>query len=398
MKKNLLYIAGLFFTISSTLFTGCDNNDAPTYIELLTDTEALSINLDKEETEGVIHIIQGNGNYHVSSSNEAVAVATIEDNSIIVKGLKRGKAIISVRDWTRSTKEIPVSVDQVVDLVLNASSVKMKTDEVMTVGIYSGNNNYSLTVADPSIATAVLENGEIKITSKKLGKTIVKVTDGEQKCTDLSVSVIVPLVTNSIQVDALYKEDISIDIISGNGGYTFSGNKEFNANNTVRLSEDGSQIIITGKKVQQALTYGELKVSDQEGESITIKVSTDYPFLTTNTSRIRIGGLLDMLDYYGFGGTPHGETSYQELINQSYIAVACDFFGMIRYGGYGFTFSGKLSVGKKENATLIQYEEGNVKSQFPITNFEIVKIEGKTYWATFDYGGYNNHFVITINF
>ena len=57
----------------------------------------MTINLD-EKAEGVIQIIQGNGNYKVTSSNEDVVTATIDNDQIQVTGLKAGDANVTITD------------------------------------------------------------------------------------------------------------------------------------------------------------------------------------------------------------------------------------------------------------------------------------------------------------
>ena len=69
MKRNLLYLAG-FLLAAATVFSGC-NDDDPSYHDLVPNTQELIINLD-ETPEGIIQIVQGNGNYKITSSNEDV--------------------------------------------------------------------------------------------------------------------------------------------------------------------------------------------------------------------------------------------------------------------------------------------------------------------------------------
>ncbi|MCS2303213.1 pilus assembly protein N-terminal domain-containing protein [Bacteroides ovatus] len=96
MKKNRLYIAG-FLLAAVNLFSGCSEDD-PSYANLVADKQELTINLD-EKAEGVIQIIQGNGNYKVTSSNEDVVTATIDNDQIQVTGLKAGDANVTITDW-----------------------------------------------------------------------------------------------------------------------------------------------------------------------------------------------------------------------------------------------------------------------------------------------------------
>ena len=65
MKRNLLYLAG-FLLAAATVFSGC-NDDDPSYHDLVPNTQELIINLD-ETPEGIIQIVQGNGNYKITSS------------------------------------------------------------------------------------------------------------------------------------------------------------------------------------------------------------------------------------------------------------------------------------------------------------------------------------------
>ena len=163
MKKNRLYIAG-FLLAAVNLFSGCSEDD-PSYANLVADKQELTINLD-EKAEGVIQIIQGNGNYKVTSSNEDVVTATIDNDQIQVTGLKAGDANVTITDWARMSTNVKVIVDQLVDLVLKVSSTVMYPNEDKTIEVYTGNGGYSITVDNPSIAKAAInDKGQIQIES-----------------------------------------------------------------------------------------------------------------------------------------------------------------------------------------------------------------------------------------
>ncbi len=109
MKRNLLYLAG-FLLAAATVFSGC-NDDDPSYHDLVPNTQELIINLD-ETPEGIIQIVQGNGNYKITSSNEDVATAIAEGNKIKVTALKAGSTDLSITDWAKMSTNVKVIVDQ----------------------------------------------------------------------------------------------------------------------------------------------------------------------------------------------------------------------------------------------------------------------------------------------
>ena len=61
---------------------------------------------------------------------------------------------------------VKVIVDQLVDLVLKVSSTVMYPNEDKTIEVYTGNGGYSITVDNPSIAKAAInDKGQIQIES-----------------------------------------------------------------------------------------------------------------------------------------------------------------------------------------------------------------------------------------
>ena len=122
MKRNLLYLAGLLIAAIG-IFSGCDE-DTPSYSSLTTDTQELLINFD-ETAEGTFQMIQGNGNYKVTSSNEEVATAIVDGNIVKVTALKAGKTNLTITDWAKMSTNVQVIVDQMTDLVLTTGSTTM---------------------------------------------------------------------------------------------------------------------------------------------------------------------------------------------------------------------------------------------------------------------------------
>ena len=175
MKRNLLYLAG-FLLAAATVFSGC-NDDDPSYHDLVPNTQELIINLD-ETPEGIIQIVQGNGNYKITSSNEDVATAIAEGNKIKVTALKAGSTDLSITDWAKMSTNVKVIVDQLSELVLSNSATTMYPGENKTVNVYTGNRGYKVTVDKESVVKATVdEEGHIQIESLAPGIASVSVTD-----------------------------------------------------------------------------------------------------------------------------------------------------------------------------------------------------------------------------
>ena len=224
MKRNLLYLAG-FLLAAATVFSGC-NDDDPSYHDLVPNTQELIINLD-ETPEGIIQIVQGNGNYKITNSNEDVATAIAEGNKIKVTALKAGSTDLSITDWAKMSTNVKVIVDQLSELVLSNSATTMYPGENKTVNVYTGNRGYKVTVDKESVVKATVdEEGHIQIESLAPGNATVTVTDRLNKSAEFSVKVIKKLVVDNSEEIAYLTvgEPLTIKILDGNGGYTCTNN------------------------------------------------------------------------------------------------------------------------------------------------------------------------------
>lgn len=288
MKKNRLYIIGLLFA-AVNLFSGCSEDD-PSYTNLVADKQELAINLD-ETPEGVIQIIQGNGNYKVSSSNEDVVTATINNDQIQVTALKAGDANVTITDWAKMSTNVKVTVDQLVDLVLKVSSTVMYPNEDKAIEVYTGNGGYSITVDNASIAKATInDKGQIQIESLAPGTATFTVKDRRNKTTELTVKVKKKMVVdNSENIPYLViGTPATIKILDGNGGYTCtaSGSATYLK---CSMSEDGTEVIIEGLKRYRY--NNKVTIADQDGEKIEVTITAiDDPYLENPSYRYMLAG------------------------------------------------------------------------------------------------------------
>ena len=383
MKKNRLYIAG-FLLAAVNLFSGCSEDD-PSYANLVADKQELTINLD-EKAEGVIQIIQGNGNYKVTSSNEDVVTATIDNDQIQVTGLKAGDANVTITDWARMSTNVKVIVDQLVDLVLKVSSTVMYPNEDKTIEVYTGNGGYSITVDNPSIAKAAInDKGQIQIESLAPGTATFTVKDRRDKTTELIVKVKKRMVVdNSENIPYLViGTPATIKILDGNGGYTCTAGGSATYLKC-SMSEDGTEVIIEGLKRYRY--NNKVTIADQDGEKIEVTITAiDDPYLENPSYRYMLAG---SYSYQSLSTSKVGEIMHSADFNLSQLLVKSSTTSSA--SGYAVQFTGDFGVGSKTNATLYKVTRNAVDKNvgYPIEDCRIDKVEDGWYWVSFLEPGY----------
>lgn len=378
MKKNRLYIAGLLLA-AVNLFPGCSEDD-PSYTNLIADKQELTINLD-ETPEGVIRIVQGNGNYKVTSSNEDVVTATINNDQIQLTALKAGDANVTITDWAKMSTHIKVTVDQLVELALKVSSTVMYPDEDKTIEVYTGNGGYSITVDNASVAKATIdEKGQIQIESLAPGTATFTVKDRRNKTTELTVKVKKKMVIdNSENIPYLViGEPATIKILDGNGGYTCTAGGSATYLKC-SMSEDGTEVMIEG--LRRYRYNNKVTIADQDGEKIEISiVAIDEPYLENPAYRYMLAG---SYAYQALSTSKVGEIMYSADFNLSQLLVKSGTTSTA--SGYAVQFTGNLEVGSKTNATLYKVTRNAVDKsvEYPIEDCRIDKVEDGWYWVSF---------------
>ena len=337
MKEKLLHLAGVAL-FTAGLFSGCDE-DAPSYTNLAVDTETLTINLD-ETAEGSFRIVEGNGSYKVTSSDAEVVTAAISGDEVIVTGLQYGTATLTVTDWAKKSANVKVVVDQERDLVMKTSSTTMFLGESKTLEVYTGNQGYSITSSNESVATAkISEDGKIDIMTVTPGTATLTVKDKLNKTADITVKVIKKLLVDNSEeiVYLLTEEPVTIKILDGNGEYTCKNNGSATYLKCT-MAENGTEVIVEGLK--RYYFNKTITISDKEGQSINISVK--------------------------------------------YIATTASATG------FAVEFTGDLTVGKKTKATLYKVAKNAVdkSKEYPVTDCQIDKIEDGWYWISFIEPGY----------
>ena len=377
MKRNLLYLAG-FLLAAAAVFSGC-NDDDPSYHDLVPNTQELIINLD-ETPEGIIQIVQGNGNYKITSSNEDVATAIAEGNKIKVTALKAGSTDLSITDWAKMSTNVKVIVDQLSELVLSNSATTMYPGENKTVNVYTGNRGYKVTVDKESVVKATVdEEGHIQIESLAPGNATVTVTDRLNKSAEFSVKVIKKLVVDNSEEIAYLTvgEPLTIKILDGNGGYTCTNNGSATYLKCT-IAENGTDVIIEGLKRYRFNKT--VTIKDQEGEAISINiVYIDDLYLENPSYRYLIAG---SSSYQSVSTSTVGSITHSEEFNMSEIVIK----GTGTYAsGFAVQFTGDLTKGNKGDAVLYKVTRNAVdkKVKYPIEDCRIDKVEDGWYWVSF---------------
>jgi len=132
---------------------------------------AISIN------ETTNSIISGSSGYTVSSSDTAIATASIvtDANSItkvLITGIAAGSAIITVEDVLKSTATINVTVDTIYKKV-----VTLGVGETEKVSLTGGTGFYNVDISDNLVAKITLNKDDAVVEGIAGGKTTITFTD-----------------------------------------------------------------------------------------------------------------------------------------------------------------------------------------------------------------------------
>lgn len=194
MKTTFLYISLMLFAQASAL-QSCSESEIPTYpngydevvdvpdnrTEIKTDTEKLELIKEQSKT---IEITEGTGEYHISVLDKNIAEASLTDNVITVKGLTKGMTEIIISDQNGAYKNIKIDVylsDKIVVDVENITiNLPFGKPGSAAINILKGNDNYTVSCKDNSIANAQISSDNpnmIIIKGLEEGNTELEISD-----------------------------------------------------------------------------------------------------------------------------------------------------------------------------------------------------------------------------
>lgn len=141
---------------------------------LLLSSNELTLTAGEQST---LAITSGSGSYSAESSDDEVATAVIEGNSVIVTVICGGTATITVRD-TKSGQTSTIELKaQFKPLTLSSSSLFLSIITVKSVEITSGSDYYSVESSDESVATAAIDGNSVVVIPISVGEAIITIKD-----------------------------------------------------------------------------------------------------------------------------------------------------------------------------------------------------------------------------
>lgn len=288
------------------------------------------------------------------------------------------------------------------DLKVNTELFDLKVNEVESFDIVEGNGEYKLTVLDPNIAEASLQDNTITVKGLKQGTTEVVISDKSMNYKNIKINV---YITDNLVIDKPEGIKISlplgnpksqdITVVEGNGNYeAIPENAEF-----VSTSVQGNTITITGLKAAQTNVI----LKDSRGLTVTIPVTIeeiDSPYSDEELEEFKklttkayyndwIGYTLITQKSKGFW--TDGDFKYYTY-NGNNWGMSKDQFGWAIYSkdgsklkeSFGLIFGDKTTdghrtLGEKENVTFEYINEREDDNHIEIKDipakFEVIKVD-----------------------
>lgn len=233
----------------------------------------------------VVTISGGSGTYYISSnSNTSVVQATLSSSSLTLNGLASGNSSMVICSSAGTCGSIYVTVNYgstggTLSLSQNNSTISIGQN--LSIIVSGGVSPYSLTSNSGTVFTSTLSGNIISLYGVGSGSSYVNICSAEAACIPLNVTVIGSGSISSLSLSqnnvSLNKGNTTTVILSGAGGYYFSGNTNQNISTA---TINGSSITIS------AINTGSntISVCQSGGQCSSINVSVLASTVTTPTS------------------------------------------------------------------------------------------------------------------
>lgn len=174
--------------VSVFAFASCSDDDDDKIDNTLKFTPE-KIEVMAEESAKVV-ISNGKAPYTIAKSD--IVTTKIDKDTIIVTGVKEGKATINITDKNDFSGELSVTVTaktapEALSFDKEEVTLAVEADEIVT--IEGGTAPFTATVEDETIATAEIAENKITIKGVKAGTTTITVSDKEEVSGTISVTI-----------------------------------------------------------------------------------------------------------------------------------------------------------------------------------------------------------------
>lgn len=226
--KHKIY-SGLLLLLSLLAFTSCDKEqpkeetkEIPNLIvELSEATLQPSQSLE-------IPIKSGSGNYMVSIPQIGIAIAKVDTEKVILKGIKIGETQLIITDKdSKQRKEIKVTVVEEPTLKISHRELKTNIGSINIITILNGSSEYDAELSDKELGTFYFDGQNLFFSAKKIGNGTITIKDkklGYSKTINLSIAPI-PLLLSVYDLKIATGDTSKISVNSGSGDYTVTCSK-----------------------------------------------------------------------------------------------------------------------------------------------------------------------------
>ena len=229
--------------------------------------EKTSLTLKVAET-ATLTVTSGNGSYTVKVADQAVASATVTQNTLKITAIAQGETVVTVADAKGKTASLSVTVTGIFAVVDKSVTVEngAKTD----VKLQNGHANYNcVCVPEGVVLVSAKTDNVLSVEGLKVGSATVTVTDvqsGKQDIFEVTVTGMPFTISkNSFVLEVGNTEQVAIT--SGNPDYKV----QYSIENVVKAQINGNVIHLTAVGAGKANVI----ITDAAQQKATIAVTVN---------------------------------------------------------------------------------------------------------------------------
>jgi len=259
-------------------FSACSDDDDNNILpkeeipELTLGKESIDVEVEKTAT---IEISKGGGEYSAFSSNPDIISVELNDKTLTIQAVAKGKASVIISDKNSQYKELAV-VAFYKEIVLGKENVEVKMPlghgKTINIPILKGNGGYEVST-ESDILTASVANNEVVIKAIKEGEATVVLTDSY----GLTLTIPVKITTTTIPYD---EEELTVIMDDELIRYEFNGENIDNHQYWNYMNTTEGDMNLYGWDYWSYYYFkvyfpGDRSVGEKEGSKLLIKLDWD---------------------------------------------------------------------------------------------------------------------------